>query len=117
MERDYTACIWPCKYITPQKNEKTYYGRVSPLCVDEKNKGKSTEPIRFSDIDLTEREVSYGKSGFAMQFMLDSRLSDIDRFPLKINDLLIMDIDDEVAPEKVVWRNLQNWHGPEMYLM
>ena len=38
-----------------------------------------------------------------MQFMLDSRLSDVDRFPLKVNDLVVMDIDNEVAPEKVVW--------------
>lgn len=103
IERDYTACIWTCKYITPKKNEKTYYGSVSPLCVAEDKKEKSTEPTRFSEIDLAEREVSYGKAGFAMQFMLDSRLSDVDRFPLKVNDLVVMDIDNEVAPEKVVW--------------
>ena len=38
-----------------------------------------------------------------MQFMLDSRLSDIDKFPLKISDLVVTNIDPDLAPEKYVW--------------
>ena len=71
------------------------------MCI--RDRGKSTEPLRFSDIDLAEREVSYGRSGFAMQFMLDTRLSDRDRHPLKTSELIVMDIDPDVAPEKLVW--------------
>ena len=56
---------------------------VSEVCVDAELEGSSTEPLRFSDIDLAEREASYGRTGFSMQFMLDTRLSDIDRFPLE----------------------------------
>lgn len=102
-ERDYRARVWPAKYVTPQFNEKSHNGSVSDVCVDEEKAGKSTEPTRFSDIDLLEREMSYGRSGFAMQFMLDTRLSDTDRHPLKLNELIVMDIDNEVAPEKLVW--------------
>ena len=50
LERDYTSSIWTCKYITPEKNEKTYFGRVSPLCVSKEKEGKSTEPLRFSEL-------------------------------------------------------------------
>ena len=50
-----------------------------------------------------EREASYGRSGFALQFMLDTRLSDAERYPLKMSDLIVMDIPTQEAPEKVSW--------------
>ena len=102
-ERGYTTRIWTAKYITPKLNQSRYDGAVSAFCEDDSKKNTSTEPTRFSDIDLAEREASYGRSGFAMQFMLDPRLSDADRHPLKLNDLIVMDIDPDNAPEKLVW--------------
>ena len=102
-ERGYLKRIWPSQYITEKVNELSYDGGVSDVCVDDTREGESTEPLRFSDIDLAEREASYGRTGFAMQFMLDTRLSDIDRFPLKTSDLIVMSVDAEVAPEKLVW--------------
>ena len=112
-ERGYKARIWPAKYVTPQSNEKGYNGAVKAICVDSEKEGKATEPTRFSDIDLLEREMSYGRSGFAMQFMLDTRLSDTDRHPLKLNDLIVADIDKELAPEKLVWAQAPDlvWDG------
>ena len=112
-ERGYKARIWPAKYVTPQSNEKGYNGAIKAICVDSEKEGKATEPTRFSDIDLLEREMSYGRSGFAMQFMLDTRLSDTDRHPLKLNDLIVADIDKELAPEKLVWAQAPDlvWDG------
>jgi len=112
-ERGYKARIWPAKYVTPQTNEKGYNGAVKGVCVDSEKVGKATEPTRFSDIDLLERELSYGRSGFAMQFMLDTRLSDTDRHPLKLNDLIVADIDNDIAPEKLVWAQAPDlvWDG------
>ena len=103
MERDYEMRIWPAKKVTNAKSEKVYKGNISQSCIDDDAIGEPTEPTRFSDIDLAEREASYGKSGFAMQFMLDPKLSDLDRYPLKINDLIVMDTDLDTAPEKLVW--------------
>ena len=102
-ERGYNNKVWPARKVTTAKNEKVYKGSVSALCVSDEDKGTPTEPSRFDDIDLAEREASYGKTGFAMQFMLDPKLSDLDRYPLKINDLIVMDIDTDTAPEKLVW--------------
>ena len=112
-ERGYKARIWPAKYVAPQTNEKGYNGAIKGICVDSEKVGKATEPTRFSDIDLLERELSYGRSGFAMQFMLDTRLSDTDRHPLKLNDLIVADIDKELAPEKLVWAQAPDlvWDG------
>jgi len=102
-ERGYKKRIWPAKYITQKTNETSYDGTVSDYCVNDEHEGESTEPLRFSDIDLAEREASYGRTGFAMQFMLDTRLSDLDRYPLKTSDLVVMSVDPTVAPEKLVW--------------
>ena len=102
-ERGYIKRIWPSQHITEKVNELSYDGCVSSICVDDTREGESTEPLRFSDIDLAEREASYGRTGFAMQFMLDTRLSDVDRFPLKTSDLIVMSVDPSVAPEKLVW--------------
>ena len=63
------------------------------------------DPIRFSAQDLMEREASYGRSGFNLQFQLDTTLSDQDRYPLKINDLVIASVNKEFAPEKIIWSN------------
>ena len=59
--------------------------------------------MRFDDEDLLERELSYGRSGFALQFMLDTSLSDTDRYPLKFSDLMVMSVDGDKAPEKLVY--------------
>ncbi len=105
-ERGYNTRVWPSEYTTPDKAQHLYGDNLAPFiqkdCHDE-NVGKSTEPLRFSELDLEERRLSYGRSGYALQFMLNPRLSDVDRYPLKINDLVVMDIDNELGPEKIVW--------------
>ena len=103
-ERGYKPLIWPSRI---PKNPDKYIGRLAPIVmqkIDEGGKeGDPLDPLRFNEMDLTERELSYGRSGFALQFMLDTALSDADRYPLKLEDLIVMDIDNDKAPEKVVW--------------
>jgi hypothetical protein len=50
-----------------------------------------------------EREAEYRTSGFLLQFMLDTSLSDAERYPLKTRDLIVTDIDRKVAPARLVW--------------
>ena len=65
--------------------------------------GKPTDPTRFDEVDLLEREASYGRIGFNMQYQLDSSLSDLNRYPLKLSDLSVMTLNPDNAPEKVIW--------------
>ena len=102
-ERGYQTRVWPAQYVTPDQNMKRYDGHIAECCINIDNKGKSTEPLRFSDVDLAERKVSYGSAGYALQFMLDSNLSDVEKYPLKISDLIVMSLDTELAPERLVW--------------
>ena len=108
-EKGYTIRVWTGRYPKTQKDRDGYGGRLAPILADAFDADpsgmswKPTEPTRFNDIDLMEREASWGRSGFALQFMLDTALSDQDRYPLKLSDLVILDLDKMVAPAKVVY--------------
>jgi hypothetical protein len=65
--------------------------------------GAPADPERFDDEDLIRREAIYGRSGFALQFMLDTSLSDADRYPLKLKDLTVMDFDEHGIQGRPVW--------------
>ncbi len=104
-ERGYKARIWPARY---PKGTIKYDNKLAPFIMDAVSRdseclNKPTDPLRFNEDDLLERELSYGRSGFNLQFMLDTSLSDANRYPLKLEDLVIMDIDNDKAPEKIVW--------------
>lgn len=96
-DRGYLARIWPARY--PNARQLLMYaGRLAPmlatrLAADPTLAEQPTEPSRFSDVDLLEREASYGRSGFQLQFMLDTAMSDANRYPLKLHDLIVASID------------------------
>ena len=101
-ERGYNTKIWTAR--VPDADLKAWYGkRLAKIITLMTNTGHSTDPTRFSDKDLTEREASYGRSGFALQFMLDTSLSDAEKYPLRTSDLIVMNVNPTLAPEKLVW--------------
>ncbi|MDB2399450.1 phage terminase large subunit [Planktomarina sp.] len=106
-DRGYKVSIWPARY--PNTDQTVGYGSKlarlisNAMAANDLLVGEPTDPARFSEFDLLEREASYGRSGFALQFMLDTRLSDAERYPLKVSDLIVMDIPTQEAPEKVSW--------------
>ena len=57
-----------------------------------------------------ERLSSYGRSGFNLQFMLDTTLSDANRYPLKLNALIIVSgcSSWDEAPAKIQWASGQD---------
>jgi len=109
LERGYRMRVWPARYPTAEKAEKAYGERLAPMIWDDIHKeesgleGQPVDPKRFDTDDLLERELSYGRSGFALQFMLDTSLADQDRYPLKLSDLMVMSVDKDKAPEKLVY--------------
>ena len=100
-EKGYKTRVWPARF--PDQRLRTAFSeKLAPMLLEGKE-GDPTDPRRFTELDLMEREASYGRTGFALQFMLDSTLSDADRYPLKINDLMVFGINTENAPEKPIW--------------
>lgn len=120
-ERGYEIRVWPGRLPHPDHIHK-YKGRLAPYilerCNSKENKefwkkygrGLPTDPDRFTDLDLLEREQSMGKSTFALQFMLDCTLSDADRYPLKLHDLVVMDVDKVRGPNWISWCNDPDKH-------
>ena len=103
-ERNYRPFIWPARFpkdITP------YEGLIAPQLQEDIDNGAlpwtCTDPDRFDDDDLVDREASMGRSNFALQFMLDTSLSDAEKFPLKMADLVITSVNPTDAPENIVW--------------
>jgi len=103
--RGFETRIWPARM--PSERETQGYGSALAPYIRSKEleSGKPTDPLRFNEMELIERELSYGRSLFALQFQLDQSLADTDRYPLKINDLIVTDLDIEMCPEKVMWCN------------
>ena len=101
--RGYECRIWPARM--PDNRLKEFYStKLSPFInVLQKATGEPTDPLRFDDLDLTERESSYGKSGFALQFMLDTSGEDDQRYPLKLRDLLVIPLDSDQGPGRVLY--------------
>ena len=105
-ERGYVVRVWPARIPKTEEYTITYGDTLAPYILErlsEETEGDPVDPNRFDREDLLEREASYGRSGFALQFMLDTRLSDADRYPLKLSDLVIMRVNNEAAPEKIIW--------------
>jgi len=103
-ERNYKPFVWPARY--PRKVSQ-YEGLLAPQLVEDIDGGSDpwgvTDPDRFDNEDLIEREASMGRSNFMLQFMLDTSLSDAQKFPLKCSDLIITSVNPSTAPESVVW--------------
>ena len=104
-ERGFKTKIWTALY--PTKEQTIGYGsKLSKIISNVIDKeGKPTDPQRFDDIDLLERLSSYGRSGFNLQFMLDTTMSDSNRYPLKLNDLIVASgcTTWDKAPAQIQW--------------
>jgi hypothetical protein len=129
-ERNYLPMVWPARY---PKTLVGYEDILAPeLQADIDKQGlealawKPTD-TRFSELNLLEREQSMSRSNFMLQFQLDTSLSDAQKFPLKIADIIALPLDGNVGPSSLVWRTDKStlldlpcvalpgdrWYGPQ----
>ena len=103
-ERSYRPFVWPASY---PKDLANYEGLIAPQLQEDIDTGAlagtCTDPDRFDDDDLVDREASMGRSNFMLQFMLDTSLSDAEKFPLKMADMVVTSVNPTEAPDAVVW--------------
>ncbi len=105
-ERSYRPFVWPARY--PRKNKLSQYeGLLAPQIQEDLDSGAEewgvTDPDRFDNDDLLEREASMGRSNYMLQFQLDTSLSDAEKFPLKMSDLVVTSVNPSLAPDSCVW--------------
>ena len=103
-ERSYRPFVWPARYPRSLAN---YEGLIAPQLQEDIDTGSEpwevTDPDRFNEDDLVDREASMGRSNFMLQFMLDTSLSDAEKFPLKMADLIVTAVNPTDAPDNIIW--------------
>ena len=115
-ERGYSSRYWPALY--PQDFE-IYEGNCCPRIQAEVEAnpalaGEPTDPERFSHEDILQRQASMTLASFQLQFNLNTRLATLDRFPVRLGDIVILDIDGSALPETVVWSNSPEYRLNEL---
>jgi hypothetical protein len=109
-ERNYAMRFWPARYPNPTDPDEwdCYEGDLDPLMAaeveeDPSLKGDPTDPERFGHDELLRREMSMTRASVQLQFMLNCRLSTLDRYPIRLGDLIVMDLDGKALPEVITW--------------
>lgn len=109
LTRGYTTLIWPARYPRDAKQRSNYGARLAPYIAERYDADpeglawQPTDPKRFTNDDLIQREISYGKAGFALQFMLDTSLSDAEKYPLRLRDLIVAEFSMTSSPMTWEW--------------
>ncbi len=112
--RGYTLRIWPAEFPTPAQVERygVYLAKdiADQVAANPALVGRTTEP-RFTDLILAQKKLSEGQARYALQYMLDTSLADVDRYPLKMADLIVSSLNPNEGPEKLLWA-----HDPELVI-
>ncbi len=106
LDRRYVLRRWPAQY--PDLHDESQCKGVSPMLLDklscgEVQAGDPTYPERFNEKELEVIEDIEGHIMYSLQYLLDPTMADEDRFPLKLSDLIIMDVAHDMAPSRVAW--------------
>lgn len=116
--RGFVVRVWPARYPNEEQLE-AYNGNLAPMLMQrmEDNpelitgygidglQGAPVTPSMFDEELLLEKEVSQGKSKFQLQYMLNTRMADSERYPLKANNLIVMPFSEEQGAKIPIWCN------------
>jgi hypothetical protein len=97
---NYDMRMWPSRVPT---DLTPYKGCLAPL-IEQRMGGDEGRPTdtRFSEDELLQRELSMSNMQNKLQMMLDATLSDIERYPLRCANLMVIDI-DRYLPEVMAY--------------
>jgi len=116
--RGYTIRVWTGRY--PNMDELDNYGdNLAPMLKQDMKldpsimegggmdgaSGQPTCPEMFNELLLLEKEISQGKAKFQLQYMLNTTLSDTERYPLKLANLMVADFSVVRGPVLPIWSN------------
>lgn len=105
--KGYRLFVVPARY--PDADQRKVYGDTLAPFIEEAldsgrvKPGDPTDPQRFHDEDLLERELEFGRSTFALQFMLLPVLVSELMYPLRLRDLIVMSLSPTHGPRTVIW--------------
>lgn len=113
--RGYKVRVWTGRFPT-EKEEKEYGDTLAPYILRKMveypklrigggilgDKGSPVDTRLYEGL-LQKKELDQGLAYFKLQHMLCTKLSDSERFPLKITDCLFMHLNKEEAPGQITW--------------
>jgi hypothetical protein len=105
--KGYTLFVVPARYPTPEQR-KAYGDTLANFVVEKLDSGKATpgEPVdieRFPEEELISKEMEFGRSYFALQFMLMPTLISELLYPLRLKDLIVLGLTPTHCPRTVLW--------------
>lgn len=117
--RDFDIRIWPGRYPSVKEQQEHYGDMLAPSLAARLEAdpglrsgggpvgdlGQPTDPGMMSEEILTKKQLDQGKAYFNLQFMLNTALMDLDKYPLKLSDLIFYDMQREECPGKFYWTN------------
>jgi len=112
--RNYKIRYFPARYPDPTDENAwdCYEGHLCPQLAAEVQEnpwlvGMPTDPERFPQEVLEEKELRGTKAWVQLQYMLNCRLSTAEKFPCRLGDLIVMGLDGKALPELVSWSSSQ----------
>lgn len=109
--RGFTVRIWPGRF--PTLEQIANYGDMLAPSIRSKlernpalasgggllgDQGQPTDPTYLTEEVLQKKEMDQGPSYFQLQHMLNTALADAARFPLKLEDIIVMNLGRKAKP-------------------
>lgn len=98
--------------VMPNRNDETEMEDINEFLISSSMvEGDPVQPERFPIELLMERQAKIGPKSFALHYKLDTSLADFEKFPLRLSDLIVLDLDPNICPDKIVWANSTKMKG------
>jgi hypothetical protein len=114
--RGFKIRYFPARYPDPtdENSWDCYEGNLCPQLVEEVQTnpwlvGMPTDPERFPEEVLQEKELMGTRAWVQLQYQLNCRLSTAEKFPCRLGDLIVMGLDGKALPELVSWSSSQEF--------
>lgn len=105
--RKYDMKVWPARI--PRPDRIVYYkGNLGPCILKSGRPEMAPTDERFSENTLVQKEENYGRTGFTLQFMLDTSLQDSLKYPLICRDLIVDDLNHDKGPVEIHYSSHDN---------
>lgn len=120
--RGFTIRVWPGRYPT-QEELPNYQNYLAPMLLERikadpslqsgggplGNRGKAIDPVILDENALCLKELDQGPAYFQLQHMLDTKLMDEDRYPLKTKDIVFFTPPLSRAPVQINWMRVDDY--------
>ena len=112
--KGFVVRVWPARYPLSDKLAN-YLGTIAPILLEDLNTrpdlgrpvgsslGGAPTDTRFNEQQLQTQEMALSAAGFMLQMMLDTALTDAEKYPLKTRDIIVTDVDRKIAPLRMAW--------------